>query len=82
MVVVVQGLLDRHAMLRCRVEDDGAGGWSLPVPEVGVGGCARVPASGGGVDRGGGGGGAVAVEPGRRGDAAVRCGWALPVSWC
>ena len=35
-VVVVQGLLDRHAMLRCRVEDDGAGGWSLLVPEVGA----------------------------------------------
>ena len=34
-VVVVQALLDRHAMLRLRVEDDGAGGWSLRVPEVG-----------------------------------------------
>ncbi|WP_253867906.1 condensation domain-containing protein, partial [Mycobacterium sp. GA-1285] len=34
-VVVLQGLLDRHAMLRCRVDDDGAGGWSLWVPEVG-----------------------------------------------
>ena len=32
---VVQGLLDRHAMLRLRVEDDGAGGWSLTVPEPG-----------------------------------------------
>jgi len=41
-VVVLQGLLDRHAMLRCRVDDDGAGGWSLTVPEagsVGAGGC-------------------------------------------
>ncbi|ORA20731.1 non-ribosomal peptide synthetase [Mycobacterium arosiense] len=33
--VVVQALLDRHAMLRLRVEDDGAGGWSLDVPEAG-----------------------------------------------
>ena len=34
-VVVVQALLDRHAMLRLRVDDDGAGGWSLRVPEAG-----------------------------------------------
>nr|WP_324678030.1 non-ribosomal peptide synthetase [Mycobacterium sp. 663a-19] len=34
-VVVLQALLDRHAMLRLRIEDDGAGGWSLRVPEVG-----------------------------------------------
>ena len=27
-VVVLQALLDRHAMLRLRVDDDGAGGWS------------------------------------------------------
>ncbi|OBB87184.1 non-ribosomal peptide synthetase, partial [Mycobacterium colombiense] len=33
--VVVQALLDRHAMLRMRVEDDGVGGWSLEVPEAG-----------------------------------------------
>ena len=41
-VVVLQALLDRHAMLRLRVDDDGAGGWSLQVPEVGsvdAGGC-------------------------------------------
>ena len=41
-VVVLQALLDRHAMLRLRVDDDGAGGWSLTVPEVGsvdAGGC-------------------------------------------
>ena len=47
-VVVLQALLDRHAMLRLRVDDDGAGGWSLQVPEVGsvdargclhIGGC-------------------------------------------
>ena len=40
-VVVLQALLDRHAMLRLRV-DDGAGGWSLQVPEPGsvdAGGC-------------------------------------------
>jgi amino acid adenylation domain-containing protein/thioester reductase-like protein/non-ribosomal peptide synthase protein (TIGR01720 family) len=43
-VVVLQALLDRHAMLRLRVDDDGAGGWSLWVPEVGsvdAGGCLR-----------------------------------------
>ena len=41
-VVVVQALVDRHAMLRLRVDDDGAGGWSLQVPEAGsvdAGGC-------------------------------------------
>ncbi|MCV7037471.1 amino acid adenylation domain-containing protein, partial [Mycolicibacterium moriokaense] len=32
-VVVLQALLEQHAMLRVRVEDDGAGGWSLSVPE-------------------------------------------------
>ncbi|KUI06069.1 non-ribosomal peptide synthetase [Mycobacterium sp. IS-3022] len=35
-VVLLQGLLDRHAMLRCRVDDDGDGGWSLWVPEAGA----------------------------------------------
>ena len=35
MVVVLQALLDRHAMLRLCVDDDGAGGWSLTVPEAG-----------------------------------------------
>ena len=34
-VAVLQALLDRHAALRLRVEDDGAGGWSLHVPETG-----------------------------------------------
>ena len=34
-VVVLQALLDRHAMLRLRVDDDGDGGWSLTVPEPG-----------------------------------------------
>jgi amino acid adenylation domain-containing protein/non-ribosomal peptide synthase protein (TIGR01720 family) len=34
-VVVLQALLDRHAMLRLRVHDDGAGGWSLAAPEAG-----------------------------------------------
>ena len=34
-VVVVQALLDRHAMLRVRVDDEGVGGWSLHVPEAG-----------------------------------------------
>ncbi|MCB9418155.1 MAG: non-ribosomal peptide synthetase, partial [Mycolicibacterium sp.] len=32
---VLQAVLDRHATLRLRVEDDGAGGWSLTVPEPG-----------------------------------------------
>ena len=32
---VLQAVLDRHATLRLRVEDDGAGGWSLNVPEPG-----------------------------------------------
>ncbi|MDT5120187.1 MAG: glycopeptidolipid biosynthesis protein, partial [Mycobacterium sp.] len=34
--VVLQALVDRHAMLRLRVDDDGAGGWSLWVPEAGA----------------------------------------------
>ncbi|MGE2722240.1 amino acid adenylation domain-containing protein, partial [Mycolicibacterium celeriflavum] len=34
-VVVLQALLDRHAMLRLRATDDGAGGWSLAVPDPG-----------------------------------------------
>ncbi|EHB49688.1 amino acid adenylation domain protein [Mycolicibacterium rhodesiae JS60] len=34
-LVVLQAVLDRHAMLRMRVSDDGAGGWSLAVPEPG-----------------------------------------------
>jgi glycopeptidolipid biosynthesis protein len=34
-VVMLQALLDRHAVLRLRVDDDGAGGWSLRVPEPG-----------------------------------------------
>ena len=41
-VVVLQAVLDRHAMLRLRVDDDGAGGWSLQAQEAGsvdAGGC-------------------------------------------
>ena len=34
-VVVLQAVVDRHAMLRLRVEEDGAGGWALQVPEAG-----------------------------------------------
>jgi amino acid adenylation domain-containing protein/non-ribosomal peptide synthase protein (TIGR01720 family) len=34
-VMLLQAMLDRHAMLRLRVDDDGAGGWSLAVPEAG-----------------------------------------------
>ena len=36
-VVVLQALVDRHAMLRLRVDDDGAGGWSLTGARGGVG---------------------------------------------
>ncbi len=35
-VAVLQALLDRHAMLRLRIEDDDAGEWSLQVPEAGA----------------------------------------------
>ncbi|WP_099038963.1 non-ribosomal peptide synthetase [Mycobacterium neglectum] len=35
-VVVLQALLDRHGMLRLLEDDDGAGGLSLSVPEVGA----------------------------------------------
>ena len=41
-VVVLQALVDRHAMLRLRVDDGGAREWSLTVPAVGsvdAGGC-------------------------------------------
>ncbi|WP_445166401.1 amino acid adenylation domain-containing protein [Mycolicibacterium sp. Dal123E01] len=34
-LVVLQAVLDRHAMLRMRVEDAEAGAWSLTVPEPG-----------------------------------------------
>ena len=34
-VLLLQALLDRHAMLRLRVDDDG-GAWSLTVPEAGA----------------------------------------------
>ena len=49
--VVLQALLDRHAMLRLRVDDDGAGGWSLAVPEAGSVERAELPAVGGRVVR-------------------------------
>ena len=35
-VAILQALLDRHAMLRLRVTADGAGGWTLAVPEPGA----------------------------------------------
>ncbi|MFI5511733.1 non-ribosomal peptide synthase/polyketide synthase [Mycobacterium sp. NPDC051804] len=35
-VALLQALMDRHAMLRLRVSDDGAGGWALTVPEPGT----------------------------------------------
>ena len=43
--VVLQALLDRHAILRLRVDDDGDGGWSLQVAEAGAvnaSGCLHV----------------------------------------
>ena len=71
---VLQALVDRHAMLRLRVDNDGAGGWSLWVPEAGsvdAAAClqpvdvlsdeALVAAR-------------VAAEPGRRGHAARAVG--------
>jgi amino acid adenylation domain-containing protein/non-ribosomal peptide synthase protein (TIGR01720 family) len=33
--MLLQALVDRHAMLRLHADDDGAGGWSLRVPEPG-----------------------------------------------
>ena len=50
-VVVLQALLDRHAMLRLRVDDDGAGGLVVDGARGRFGGRARVPARGGGVVR-------------------------------
>ncbi|KAA0103258.1 amino acid adenylation domain-containing protein [Mycolicibacterium sp. P1-5] len=35
-LVMLQALLDRHAMLRLQVGDDGAGGWALEVSEAGA----------------------------------------------
>jgi amino acid adenylation domain-containing protein/non-ribosomal peptide synthase protein (TIGR01720 family) len=44
-VVLLQALIDRHAMLRLQVDDNAAGGWSLKVPEAGsvdARGCLQV----------------------------------------
>ena len=35
-VVVLQALMDRHAILRLRAADDGTGAWSLTVPDAGA----------------------------------------------
>ena len=35
LVILLQALIDRHGTLRLRAEEDGAGGWSLTVPDVG-----------------------------------------------
>ncbi|TDZ78580.1 Linear gramicidin synthase subunit D [Mycobacteroides salmoniphilum] len=35
-VIMLQALLDRHGMLRLQAQSDGAGGWSLTVPEPGA----------------------------------------------
>ncbi len=48
-IVLLQAVVDRHAMLRLCVDDDGAGGWSLTGARGGVGRCARVPANSRGV---------------------------------
>src|SRR6185312_13028527 len=42
LVVLLQALLDRHAMLRLRIDNDDTGGWALTVPEprsVNAGDC-------------------------------------------
>ena len=49
--IVLQALLDRHAMLRLRVDDDGTGSWSLSRAGSGFGRCGRLPANGGRVVR-------------------------------
>ena len=68
-VVVLQALLDRHAMLRLRVDDDGTGGWSLRCPSrdrcTPARACMSVDVLSDEALRRG----PVAVEPGRRGDA-------------
>ena len=68
-VEVLQALLDRHAMLRLRVDHDDIEGWSLTVPEAGSVDARDCLRRGGRVVRGGLGGGPGAVEPGGRGDA-------------
>src|SRR6202008_3007608 len=63
-VVVLQAVLDRHAMLRLRVDTDGAAGWSFTVPEAGsvdARGCLQ---AGGGLTAGGLVEGRGRVEPG------------------
>ena len=81
MVVVLQALLDRHAMLRLRADDDDAGGWSFEVPDAGsvdAGACLHT------VDvltDDGVGGRPVAVEPRRRRRCSARCGSPAPASW-
>ena len=80
--VLLQALLDRHAILRLRVDADADGGWSLTVPEAGIGGCRRVPACGRGAVRRRSDRGAVAAEPRRRRDAQRAVGRPPPASWC
>ena len=80
-VVVVQALLDRHAMLRCRVQDDGAGGWSLRVPEAGAVDARACLHSVEVLTEA-----AVVGARSRLNPAAgvmlARCGWAPLASWC
>ena len=47
-VVLLQVLLDRHAMLRARVDDRWSRGLVVDGARGGVGACGRVPAGGGG----------------------------------
>ena len=63
-VAVLQALLDRHATLRMRVTDDGAGGWSLTVPEPGSVRAADCLSTAEAIVRRGIGGGAVGAGPG------------------
>ncbi len=74
--VVLQALLDRHAMLRLRVEE----GWSLQVPEAGAARPHLQTVDELSEDAVG--GGAVAVEPGGRCDAQCPLGGRPWLSWC
>ena len=74
--VVLQALLDRHAMLRLRVDNDGAGGWSLWVPGAGSVDARALLHAVDVLSDEALVGGAVAVEPGHRDDAECIVGGA------
>ena len=80
-VILLQALLDRHAMLRLRVDDDGAGAWSLTVPEPGsvdAHACLQTVATCYPTRRCRQPGRGCARPPGR---CSARCGWPPPTSW-